>query len=214
MCSAECGLPYSALNLPFSRYEVLVNGKNGCDFAEAAQDVDDALEGEEWWVGVQNLRKPHGITTSRVHTQASDLLIAVANWPTSSFQHGRRVSRPKRFAELKKVMNKNEWETPSSDHEGKNTPVCMRNQILPKDASLEGNSDDENSLHPFDAGEHGYHAGPVNFNSDTGTDNDMDEYDLDASDSEHERHLGRLKREKIPVATRDVPFISRTLGIR
>ncbi|KAL5393651.1 hypothetical protein PMIN02_005697 [Paraphaeosphaeria minitans] len=84
-------------------YEIIVNGKNGSDFTEAAQDVNGTLDDEEWWADIQRLRNPREITASQELVQASDLLEAVVNWPTSSFQHGRREPKPKRFAKLKKV---------------------------------------------------------------------------------------------------------------
>jgi len=47
-------------------YEVIVNGRDDGDFAEALQDVDNALEDEKWWADIQRLREPQVISTSKL----------------------------------------------------------------------------------------------------------------------------------------------------
>lgn len=83
----------------------------------------------------------------------------------------------------------------------------MRTQRLP--AELLSDSDSSSSEN-----EDGYYEEAVSTESDVGTERDLDEYDLDASDSNDERPSGLLQRAQTTTAARGLPFISRTLGIR
>ncbi|KAF2441049.1 hypothetical protein P171DRAFT_366687 [Karstenula rhodostoma CBS 690.94] len=193
-------------------YEIIVNGKNNSKFSEAAQDVNGTLEDEDWWADVQRLRNPHDITASQELVQASNLLEAVVNWPTSSFQHGRRGSKPKRFAELKRLLRRTKRKTSASDLGITGATIGMRAQRLP--AELPPDSDSEGSSSSdgeFDE----YHEEAVDTGSSVGMDKGFDEYDLDASDSDDEaRPSGLLQRARTTTAARGLPFITTKFGIR
>lgn len=193
-------------------YEIIVNGKNGSDFTEAAQDVDDTLEDEEWWADIQRLRNPCNATASQELAQASDLLEAVVNWPTSSFQHGRRESKSKRFAELKKLLRRTKRKTSVSDIESTGATIGMRAQRLPAELLPDSESEGSSSS---DEGYDEYPEEAVDTGSSVGMGNDFDEYDLDASDSDDEgRPSGFLQRAQTTAATRGLPFITTKFGIR
>lgn len=194
-------------------YEVIVNGKNGREFAEAAQDVDDTLEDEEWWADIQRLRKPEDITASQTIAHANDLLEAVVNWPTSSFQHGRKESKPKRFAELKKLLRSTRRRTSVSDLGRTGATIGMRAQRLP--AELLSDSDSEGSVTYSDGEENEYQEEAIDTGSSLGMGESLDEYDLDASESDDEgRPSGLLRRAETTTAAKGLPFITRKLGIR
>ncbi|KAK7184041.1 hypothetical protein DPSP01_001317 [Paraphaeosphaeria sporulosa] len=193
-------------------YEIIVNGKNGSDFNEAAQDVNDTLDDEEWWADIQRLRSPQDITASQELIQASDLLEAVVNWPTSSFQHGRRESKPKRFAELKRLLRRTKRKTSVGDLERSGATIGMHAQRLP--AGLLPDSDSEASS-SSDGAFDDYQEEAVDTGSSVGMENSLDEYDLDASDSDDEgRPLGLLQRAQTTTATKSLPFITTKFGIR
>jgi potassium/chloride transporter 9 len=192
-------------------YEVIVNGKNGRDFTEAAQDVNDTLEDEEWWTDIQRLRNPHDITASQELVQASDLLEAVVNWPTSSFQHGRRESKPKRFAELKRLLRRAKRKTSVNSLGRTDATVEMRAQRLPGELM----SDSERFSSSSEEEDDDYHEEAVDTGSSVGMSNDYDEYDLDASDSDDEgRPSSSLQRAQTTTAAAGLPFVTRRLGIR
>jgi potassium/chloride transporter 9 len=188
-------------------YEVVVNGKQGSDYGQAAKDVDDALEDEEWWAEVQKLRKPEEMSASTEFAQAGDLLEAVTNWPTSSFQHGRRESKPKRFAGLKKLLKRRKRQISISNPDDADATDNAKAQRPPKDIfsdselSSAGGSDEEDEAIATD--------------SDIGTSGDyVDEYDLEASDDENDGSLPPVRRSKSTSATGGIPFISSRLNLR
>jgi potassium/chloride transporter 9 len=188
-------------------YEVIVNGRNNSDYVQASEDVDDALEDEEWWEEIKKLRKPEEMSASTEFTQASDLLEAVTNWPTSSFQHGRRESKPKRFAELRRMLKRTKRKGPVSNSGKNEAAVKMRAQRSSRDvlsdseSSSTNGSDDEEEAIVTD--------------SDMGIgEDDFDEYDLDASDDDNDGSLPPVRRTKSTSATGGIPFISNRLNLR
>jgi len=188
-------------------YEVIVNGKHDSDFDQAAEDVDDALEDEEWWEDIKKLRKPEEMSSSTEFAQASDLLEAVTNWPTSSFQHGRRDSRPKRFAELRKMLKRTKRKASVSNPGDAGTSVNKRAQKLHRDVLSETESSSSN-------GSDGEEEAIVT-DSDMGSgENVFDEYDLDASDDENDGSLPPVRRTKSTSATGGLPFIPNRLNLR
>lgn len=193
-------------------YEIIVNGKNDSDLNEAGEDVNDTLEDEEWWSDIQRLRNKRDMTVSQELVQATDLLEAVVKWPTSSFQHGRRESKLKRFAGLKKMLRRTKSKTSASDLERNGATIGMRSQRLP--AELLSDSDSEgSSLSDGEYNENYEEA--IDTGSSTGAGNDLEKYDLDASDSEDEgRPSGLLQRVPTTTAARGLPFISTKFGIR
>ncbi|KAF1950402.1 hypothetical protein CC80DRAFT_496849 [Byssothecium circinans] len=188
-------------------YEVIINGRHGGDFAEGAQDVDNALEDEEWWSDIQKLRRPHNMTASQELANTNDLLEAVNNWPTASFQYGRTEAHPKRFQQLRKMLKRSR-KTSLSNLQGAGVTAGMRTQRLPVDLSSESSSssDDEN-----------HHADDEAITTEsevTGSD-DRSEYDLDASDDEESySQITPVKRSKSTGTTGGIPFISQRLNLR
>jgi potassium/chloride transporter 9 len=83
-------------------YEVIINGKDDDDHDQTARDIDFSLEDERWWQDIKRLRQPTDMSTSQELAQATDILEAITQWPTATFQHGRRETRPKRFSALQK----------------------------------------------------------------------------------------------------------------
>lgn len=98
--------------------------------------------------------------------------------------------------------------------DGIDASVRMRTQIPPAEPFDKSNRYIEPSFYASDTGGCENHAGPVSFESDIETRNDLNEYDLDASDSENERQLDQLQQTEISTATSGFPFISRTLSMR
>ncbi|KAF2655346.1 hypothetical protein K491DRAFT_778779 [Lophiostoma macrostomum CBS 122681] len=185
-------------------YEVIINASEADDCAQARKDVDDCLEDEEWWEDMQKLRNPADLSSSQELVQAEHLLTAVTNWPTSSFQHGRRESRPKRFAELRKFLKKTKHKASMSKITEASLPIGMRTQRLNPDllsaseSSSNEDSDDE----------------AITSESDAATTNDLAEYDLDASEDESSDEQPSLRRRaKSMSASMGIPFIGRKLNL-
>lgn len=192
-------------------YEVIVNGRTTGEFAQAAQDVEDALEDEEWWADIQKRRQPQDMSASQELAQDTDLLEAVTNWPTASFQHGRRESKPKRFSQLRKMLSRKRKTSMSNLSEiGAN--VGMRTQRLPAHL-LDSDSDSESSN---DEGGRESDNEAVTTESDVvASENDLEEYDLDASDEDSdEQPLPLIRRSKSTSATGGIPFITKRLNFR
>jgi potassium/chloride transporter 9 len=182
-------------------YEVIINGRTGAAFDDASKDVDDALEDEEWWEDIQRLRRPDKMSASQELVQATNLLEAVTNWPTASFQHGRRESRPKRFAELRKMLKRTKRRT-SIGNLDLGGPLKMRTQRLTEDlfdsesSSSEDGDDDEDAM--------------ATDSEVADSENDLEDYDLDASDEESdERPITPIRRSKSTGASMGIPFLSR-----
>jgi potassium/chloride transporter 9 len=87
-------------------YEVIVNGRDDDLLDQTSRDVDFSLEDERWWQDIKRLRQPAGMSASQELAQATDILEAITQWPTATFQHGRRETRPKRFSALQKMLRK------------------------------------------------------------------------------------------------------------
>jgi potassium/chloride transporter 9 len=89
-------------------YEVVVNGKRGNEYAQTLSDVNETLEDEEWWDDVQKLRGMKGkLSAVEELAEVANILDSTANWPNSSYQHGRQVeSNVVKFEELRKMMRK------------------------------------------------------------------------------------------------------------
>ncbi|KAF2015847.1 hypothetical protein BU24DRAFT_422152 [Aaosphaeria arxii CBS 175.79] len=185
-------------------YEVIINGKTEDDFKQSAKDVDDALEDEEWWEDIRRLRRPNEMSASQEIAQAEDLLNAVTNWPTSSFQHGRRESTPKRFSELRNMLRRTKRKTAGSNLAGAGLALGMPSQRLtiraPKDGS--SSSGDEGSDADDEA---------ITTESEMAID-DFEEYDLDASDEDSDQIPTPVKRSK--TTGMGIPFISSRFNLR
>jgi potassium/chloride transporter 9 len=184
-------------------YEVIVNASTAEHHAQASKDVSDALEDEEWWQDMQRLRSGTDLSASQEFAQADDLLNAITSWPTASFQHGRRESRPKRFAELRKMLRRRKRKTSVANLAEAGLSIGMRTQRLPADLLSDSDSSSEDDDEA------------VATESDAATENDIDEYDLDASEEEDsDRPRTPIRRAKSMSATMNLPFIGKKLNLR
>ena len=188
-------------------YEVIVNGRHDGDIDQAAEDVDDALEDEEWWEEIKKLRKPEEMSASTELAQANELLEAVTNWPTSSFQHGRRESKPKRFAELKRLLKRTKRKTPGGVSGSAGAAEGMQAQQQPRDILSDSDSTSIDSNEDEDEA--------ITTDSDMGLgENGLDQYDLDASEDEADEFPLPARRTKSTSATGGIPFIPTRLNLR
>jgi potassium/chloride transporter 9 len=89
-------------------YEIIVNGRRDNELGQALSDVNEALEEEEWWQDVQKLRSKKGkMSAVQELAEVESILGAAANWPSSSFQHGRQSEfNAVKFEGLRKIMRK------------------------------------------------------------------------------------------------------------
>ncbi|KAF2262539.1 solute carrier family 12 protein [Lojkania enalia] len=184
-------------------YEAIVNGRTTDDCAQAARDVDDALDDEEWWQDIQRLRHPADMSASQEIAQAEGLLEAVSNWPTSSFQHGRRESKPKRFAELRRLLRRAKSKTSISHLSELGVSAGMRTQRLSADLLDDSESSSQD----------GDDEAVTTESEVAASENDLDEYDLSASD-EDEQPTTSVKRSKSMGTSVSLPFISKKLSLR
>jgi potassium/chloride transporter 9 len=93
-------------NGSLNMYEVIVNGKDHGDHDQTARDIDFSLEDERWWQDIKRLRQPTAMSASQELAHATNILEAITQWPTATFQHGRRGAKPKRFFALQKMLRK------------------------------------------------------------------------------------------------------------
>ncbi|KAH6612597.1 amino acid permease-domain-containing protein [Boeremia exigua] len=197
-----------------SMYEVIVNGQDEGNFEQVAKDVDFSLEDERWWQDIKRLRQPNFMSASQELAQAKDLLEAVYAWPTASFQHGRRDTKPKRFAALQKLLRRAKNRASVSEIRDTGASVGMRSQRLSADLLLDGDSDsgvasdgddadDEAAVTESEAGVSG---------------SNFDEYDLDASEDDSDfsdPHRPRaIARSRTTPSGTGVSFLSKKLDLR
>ncbi|KAF2876410.1 cation chloride cotransporter-like protein [Massariosphaeria phaeospora] len=191
-------------------YEVIVNGDTSDGCVEAAKDVHEALRDEEWWQDIQRLRRPQDMSASQELAQASNILEAVTNWPTASFQHGKHETKPKRFAELRKMLRRRKRKTTIGDLGG---TVGMHAQRLPAD--LLSQSDSESSL----SGDDGSNADDevATTESEMATsDGALQDYDLDTSseeESDEQPSMSIRRRAHSTGASLGIPFFARKLNL-
>lgn len=108
-------------------YEVVVNGDIASSGTDAEEQVQEALGDEEWWQGVQRLRGRRGnVSAVEELADVQDLLNVAPEWPSSSFQYGRRSSSSGRFQGLKKLLKKTKRRHSSSNLSGLGVRLGMR----------------------------------------------------------------------------------------
>lgn len=198
-------------------YEVIVNGQDEGDFEQAAKDVDFSLEDERWWQDIKKLRQPNSMSGSQELAQATDLLEAVYTWPTASFQHGRRDTKPKRFAALQKMLRRAKNRASVSDIRETGANVGMRAHRLSADLLLD-DDDDSGSGSAASDGDDADDEAAVTESEAGVSGSNFDEYDLDASEDESDfsdpyrpRSIGRAKTTPTGAG---IPFLSKKLDLR
>jgi potassium/chloride transporter 9 len=144
-------------------YEVIVNGKDDGDLDETAKDIDYSLEDERWWQDIKRLRQPVDMSASQELAQATDLLEAITQWPSATFQYGRRETRPKRFSALQRMLLKAKRRANSGD--------VRDSESLKSSNGDEDDADDEAMGSESEAAISG---------------SNFDEYDLDVSSEEND----------------------------
>lgn len=196
-------------------YEVIVNGQDEGEFEQTAKDIDFSLEDERWWQDIKRLRQPDFMSASQELAQATDLLEAVNQWPTASFQHGRRDNRPKRFAALQKMLRNARHGASISDDRATSDNGHRRGQRLSADLLLEDDSD--SNVDASDGDEADDEAAVTESEAGVSGSN-FDEYDLDASEEESDfsdTHRPRsLARAKTTPSGIGVPFLPKKLDLR
>ena len=196
-------------------YEVIVNGQDEYEFEQAAKDVDFSLEDERWWQDIKRLRQSDFMNASQGFAQATDLLKAVGQWPTASFQHGRRDNRPSRFAALQKMLRQVKSRASVGDAKDMNDFSVVCDQRLSTSSLHRENSnfgtaisdgdeaDDEAAMTESEVGVVG---------------NNFDKYDLDASEDESDlsdiERPQSLRRAKTAPSRSGIPFLSKKLDLR
>ncbi|KAJ9668795.1 hypothetical protein H2201_001041 [Coniosporium apollinis] len=161
-------------------YEFIVNGKTIDRDPQAQQDVEEALRDEEWWQDVQQLRGKKPLTASQELADVEGLLGAVTNWPSSSFQHGRRESNVKRFAGLKKMLKKTKRRASISDISQMGVSLGMTTSRL-HPALVHGEDSDSDTSTSGTGSEYG--STPQSDDEDSAaSENDIEDYKADESD--------------------------------
>jgi potassium/chloride transporter 9 len=192
-------------------YEVIINGNTEGDYAEAATQIDEVLMEEEWWQDVQNVRgKTGSMSASQELVQVEDLLGAVTSWPMSSFVHGRSESKAKRFEGLKKMLRRTKRKASISDISQLGVGVGMRTHRLPADLVDGHSSGSESSSSDEHCDEDAVDTGSEEL---TASENDLSEYDLDASDDE-ERPITPVRRTKSMGASMRLPLLAERFNLR
>jgi potassium/chloride transporter 9 len=88
-----------------STYEIIVNGAN--PGKEAEEEVEECLNGQEWWEELQKIRGKRGeVSATEDLAEIASIFTEGTNWPDSSFQQGPRGERIERFLGLRKLLKK------------------------------------------------------------------------------------------------------------
>lgn len=198
-------------------YEVIINGRDEDEYDQIARDVDCSLEDERWWQDIKRLRRPNDMSDSQEIDRTVDILEAVTNWPIASFQHGRRESKPRRFAALQEMLRKAKKRAPMGDLQDAGSTKAVPSQRMTVDLLTDSDSDTTSSS----IGEHGGNANDgaddeamASESEAAVSGNNFDEYDLDASSDDGSVNGGSqmsLQRSKTTTGTQLYP---RTLDLR
>jgi potassium/chloride transporter 9 len=188
-------------------YEVIINGSEANNCEEAKSDVNETLKDEEWWQDILRLRNPSDMSSSQELTHTENLLSAVTHWPSSSFQHGRQESKPKRFAELRKVLRR-KHKTSLGNLVEAGLRMGMRTQRLPADLlseSASSSSDDDEEEDDDDE---------AAVTESEPEEESLEYYDLDASDEESsEQSVTPRRRAKSLSDVFTIPFIGKKINL-
>ncbi|KAI9818088.1 MAG: hypothetical protein M1827_000713 [Pycnora praestabilis] len=143
-------------------YELIVNGTL---INETERDVDSVLKEEEWWQEIQKIRGRRGeLSASEELANVEELLSTAPNWPSSSFQHGRREDKSERFEGIKKMFRRRKRSHTMSGLNKLGVSLGMRTHRLDPDVVSQhashasasedsGSSEDSDSDNLGDAGD-------------------------------------------------------------
>lgn len=195
-------------------YEVIINGKDDDDHDQTARDIDFSLEDERWWQDIKRLRQPTDMSTSQELAQATDILEAITQWPTATFQHGRRETRPKRFSALQKMLRRAKSRVSVGDLSATGATVGMYNNRLSVDLDSGSSSCPSSDGKDDDADDEAVASESEAVISGS----NFDEYDLDASsddsDGKKSQRPGILRGAKTTPPGAKPLFFSRKLDLR
>jgi potassium/chloride transporter 9 len=161
-------------------YEIIVNGRRETELAQAILEVNEALEDEEWWQDVQKLRGRKGkMSAVQELAEVEGILGAAANWPSSSFQHGRQESNAVKFEGLRKIMRKAKRRASVSSRGQFSGPMRAQSSALSPSLIDHSRAYDSASESSSSSSE----DNPFDDDSDDGaaSENDLDEYFSDQS---------------------------------
>lgn len=95
-------------------YTMILSGGIPVGDEGVEKTVNDVLRNEEWWQAVQKLQgRQEKTSASEELAEAQGLLHLTPNWPSSSFQEGRRDSPVERFQGLKRIIRSSKSQRPS-----------------------------------------------------------------------------------------------------
>ncbi|KAF2034688.1 hypothetical protein EK21DRAFT_97325 [Setomelanomma holmii] len=201
-------------------YEVIINGKDDSELDQTARDIDFSLEDERWWQDIKRLRQPAEMSASQELAQATDILEAITQWPTATFQHGRRETRPKRFSALQKMLRRAKSRASVGDLSEAGATLNRRSQTLPADLKLDDSDSPQSSPGEDDTDDDADDEAAASESEAAVSGSGFDEYDLDASsdDSDSQKRVrpGVLsRRAKTSISGTGLPFFSsRKLDLR
>lgn len=167
-----------------SMYEIIINGRDDDEYDQIARDIDYSLEDERWWQDIKRLRRPNDTSGNGDMAQTVDILEAVTNWPIASFQHGRRESRPRRFAALQKMLKKAKKRALTSDMQEAGSITALGSERMSGDDLAESGNETRRSSVDDNNGDADDDADDEALASESEaavSDSKFDEYDLDAS---------------------------------
>lgn len=182
-------------------YEIIINGRDDGDYDQIARDIDYTLEDERWWQDIKRLRRPDDLSASQELTQTVDILEAVTSWPIASFQHGRRESRPTRFAALQRMLRKAKGRPIASEVLEESDTDAQRASSSEggRDDDADDDADDEAMGSDSEAAISG---------------SNFDEYDLDASSDEGTFSSSQRMSPRRAKTTTGTSFFSKKLDLR
>jgi len=198
-------------------YEVIVNGREDGDLDQTARDIDYSLEDERWWQDIKRLRQPSSMSASQELAQASDILEAITQWPTATFQHGRRETRPKRFSALQKMLRKAKSRASFGELSEAGVRFGMRSQRLSTDLMIDSDSGSDETSGGRDDDADDEAVASESEAAISGS--NFDKYDLDASSGDsdagrRQRSSTLFKRARTTTARAGSSFFARNLDLR
>lgn len=160
-------------------YEIIVNGASvGADIEE---EVEQCLEGQEWWDEIQKFRGKRGEATATEDlADIASIFTSGSAWPESSFQQGPRDERVERFLGLRRLLRKSRRKHTMSGltklgvslgmRTNKLSPNLVRHHVSQESASEASGSDSETDSEAMESD-----SGPASAASEA----DVDDFESD-----------------------------------
>ncbi|KAI9046579.1 hypothetical protein LZ554_009323 [Drepanopeziza brunnea f. sp. 'monogermtubi'] len=169
-------------------YEIIVNGSSLGQ--EAEEEVEECLNGQEWWDELQKIRGKRGPTSGTDDlSEIASIYTVGSNWPEASFQQGPRGERVERFLGLRRLLKKSKRKHTMSGLTKLGVSLGMRTHRLSdsliKAGNMSASEDSDSGLEDSDS-----EAAA----SEAASEADMDDYESDHHSPSPER--SRLKRRR------------------